>query len=154
MKDDEGRRVARREGRDGLEDTILRTRRLRGVASEEVVARLRRRELAHGREHTERVAGEHDDVARLAVDGTRDLRVRDELDRVRATSVLRDGDVLVVGFARDRVVDDILEDATEPDGVEDLRLLLAREANALGVTTALDVEDTVVRPDVLVIADE
>ena len=154
MKDDEGRRVARREGRDGLEHAVLGTRRLRGVAGEEVVARLRRRELAHGREHAERVAGEHDDVARLAVDGARDLRVRDELDRVRAARVLRDAHVVVVGHARRRVVHDVLEDAAELDRVEDLGLLLRGEVDALGVAAALDVEDARVGPDVLVVADE
>ena len=119
-----------------------------------MVLRLLGRELADRREDTEGIAGEHDDVARLLVDHAGDLRVRDELDRVRATSVLRNGDVLVVGFARDGVVDDVLEDATEANGVVDLGLLLARETDTLGVTATLDVEDTVVGPDVLVVTDE
>lgn len=43
---------------------------------------------------------------------------------------------------------------TYANGVEDFRLLLRVEADALGVATTLDVEDTSVGPDVLVVSDE
>ena len=81
----------------------------RGVASQEVVARLLGRELRDGRENAERVAGEHDDVLGLRLDKARNLRVRDELDRVRSARVLRDACIFVVGHACDRVVHDVLE---------------------------------------------
>jgi hypothetical protein len=119
-----------------------------------VVARLLGREPADRGQDAERVAGEHDNVARLAVDGAGDLRVRDELDRVRAARVLRDRDVVVVRDARAGVVDDVLEDRAEADRVEDLRLLLRGEVDRLGVAAALDVEHARVGPDVLVVADE
>ena len=118
-----------------------------------MVAGLLRRELAHGREHAERVAGQHDDVARLAVDHGRDARVRDEVDRVRAARVLRDAHVVVVRLARERVVHDVLEDGAEADRIEDLGLLLGGEVDRLRVAAALDVEDTGVGPDVLIVAD-
>ena len=126
----------------------------RGVASQEVVARLLGRELRDGREDAERVAGEHDDVLGLRRDMARDLRVRDELDGVRAAGVLRYARVVVVGHARDGVVHDVLEHGSEPDRVEDLRLLLRAEVDALCVAATLNVEDAVIGPDVLVVADE
>ncbi len=67
MEDDERRAVARREGGDRLEDTVFSSGGLRGVAREEVVARLLGGELADGGEDTEGVACQHDDVRRLAV---------------------------------------------------------------------------------------
>lgn len=52
------------------------------------------------------------------------------------------------------MVDDVLEDAAKADRVVDLGLLRGGEVDAFRVTSALDVEDTGVGPDVLVIADE
>ena len=126
----------------------------RGVASQEVVRGLLRRELRNRGEHTERIAGEHDDVLGLRLDEARDLRVRDELDRVRAARVLRDRHVVVVGHARRGVVHDVLEDRAEADRVEDLGLLLRGQVDALGVAAALNVEDTSVRPDVFVVTNK
>ena len=62
-----------------------------------MVAGLLRRELAHRRKHAKGVAREHDDVARLAVDNAGYVRVGDELDGIRATRVLGDPDVVIVG---------------------------------------------------------
>ena len=154
MENDERCAVARRERRDGLEDAVLGTGRLGRVARKEVVARLLGRELRDGREHAERVAGEHDDVLGLGRDMAGDLGVLDVLDRVRAARVLGNAGVVVVGDARDGVVHDVLEHGAEPDRVEDLRLLLRAEVDALCVAATLDVEDALVRPDVLVVADE
>jgi hypothetical protein len=119
-----------------------------------VVARLLGRKLRDGWQDAERVAGEHDNVARLALDHARNLRVGDVLDRIRAARVLGDRYVFVVGLARDWVVHDVFEDGPEADGVKDFWLLLARETDALGVAAALDVEDARVGPDVLVVADQ
>ena len=127
---------------------------IRSVSGQEVVAGLLGRELAHRRKHTKGIARKHDDVAGLAVDSTRYMRVRDELDRICAARVLGDADVVIVGRTRSRVVDNILEDAAKADRVVDLGLLCGGEVDALGVTATLDVEDTSVGPDVLVITDE
>lgn len=112
------------------------------------------RELADGWQDAESVAGQHDDVARLLINRARDLRIRDELDRVRATRVLRYGNVVVVGHTTDGVVNDILKNRAEPDGGVDLGLLLGGEIDALGIAATLNVEHTGVRPDVLVVPDE
>lgn len=90
----------------------------------------------------------------LAVDNTRDLSVGNILNRVGATSVLKDADVVIIRNSGNRTVDDILKDAAIFDGVENIRLLLRREVDALGITSALNVEDTIVRPHMLVVTDE
>ena len=59
-----------------------------------------------------------------------------------------------VDFSRVLIKHDILEDASEADGIPDLGFFLFFETDALGVAAALDVEDAVVTPAVLVVADE
>lgn len=135
-------------------DREIEKKNSRSVTGQEVVAGLFRRELAHRRKNTESVAGQHDDVLRLRIDRTRNPGIGDVLDRVRASCVLGDADIVVVWYPGVRVVDDVLEDRTEADGVEDLGLLLGGEVDALGVAAALDVEDTSVGPDVLVVTNE
>lgn len=111
-------------------------------------------EAGYGGEDTESIASEHDDVGGLTVGDTWDLRVGDVLDRVGTTGVLGDGDVVVIGYTVGGVVDDVLEDRTEFDGTVDLGFLLGTEVDALGVASTLNVEDTGVGPDVLVVADQ
>lgn len=127
---------------------------LRGVTSQEVVAGLFRGELADGRKHTESITGQHDDVSGLLVNNARDLSVGNVFDRVSATSILSDADVIVIWNARHGVIDDVLEDATVANGVVDIRFLLCGEVNALGVASTFDVEDTSVGPDVLIVTNE
>lgn len=115
---------------------------IRGVASQEVILRLLGGKLANGREDTESIASQHDDIAWLPVDHAGNLRVRDVFDRVRAAGVLRDRNVVVIRHTRDGIVDDVLQDRAETDGVEDFWLLLSGEVDGLGVATTLDVEDT------------
>lgn len=154
VKDDEGCTVAGGEGWDRLQDTVLGTRSLRSVTSQEVVAGLLRGEAGDGREDTEGIASEHDDVTRLTVDDAGNLGVGNVFDGVGAASVLGDADVIVVRRTSSGVVDDILEDGTELDSVEDIGLLLGREVDALSVATTFDVEDASVGPDVLIITDQ
>ena len=117
---------------------------LRGVTGQEVVASLLGSQFADRWENTESIAGEHDDVFRLALDYAGNASIGDELDGVSATGVLRDADIIVVGLARNDVVDDVLEDGTKTDGVVDLGLFFGGKVNAFGVAPTLDVENTVV----------
>jgi hypothetical protein len=119
-----------------------------------VVTSLFRGQSANGRKNPKGIASQHDDVGGLTVDNARDLSVGDKLNRVGATSVLSDADVIVIRNSGNRAVDDILKDAAKFDGVKDIRLLLRREVDALGVTSTLNVEDTSVRPDMFVVTDE
>jgi hypothetical protein len=119
-----------------------------------VVASLLRRELTDGRQDTEGVAGQHDDVARLAIDHTGNLGVRDELNGVCTTCVLGNADIIVVGNTINGVVDDVLEDGTVTYGIKYLGLLLCGEVDSLGITSTFDVEDTGVGPDMFIVTNE
>ena len=119
-----------------------------------MVACLLGREFADGREHAECITREHDDIARLAVDGAGYVRIRDKLDRIRASCVFRDADIVVVGSPRCGVVNNVLEDTAKADSVVDLGLFGCGEVDGLGVASTLDVENTSIRPDMLVVADE
>lgn len=150
----EGLGEARREGGLGLGDTLFGTGHLGRVTRDEVVHGLLGAELGDGREDTTGVACEENDVGRVAAGNAGNLGVLDVLDGVCATSVLGEGGVIVVDDSGGGVEDDVLEDGTELDGVENIGLLLGGEANALGVAAALNVEDTSVAPAVLVITDQ
>ena len=126
----------------------------RTVPCQEMVACLRGSELAHRWKHAKGIACEHDDVARLAVDDARDFGVRDVVNRIGTASVLGDANIIVVWHTRKRVVDDILEDTSEANGVEYLGLLFTGEVDTFGIAPALDVEHASVRPDMLVVTDE
>ena len=119
-----------------------------------MVARLLGSKLANRGQHTERIARQHDDIARLTIDDTRDLGIGNELNGVRAAGVFGDVDIVVVGRTVCGVVDHVLEDRAEPDGVEDLGLFFCGEVDAFGVAPSFDVEDAGVGPDVLVVTDK
>ena len=80
--------------------------------------------------------------------------VRDLLERIGGAGVL--GLRVVVEVDDTTLVhDDVLEDRPEgPRGLVDLRLGLGRESDHLGVAAALEVEDPVLAPAVLVVADQ
>ena len=52
------------------------------------------------------------------------------------------------------IEENILQDTSEFEGSVDLRLLLFRQANAFGVATSFDVENTIRSPTVLIITNE
>lgn len=124
VEDNEGLTVTCGEGGGWLDDTVLGTRSLGGVSSDKVVGSLLGCQPGNRWEDTESVATKHDDVGRLSVGDTRDLGVGDVFDGVGTSSVLGNADIVVVGYSVCGVVNDILEDGSELDGTEDLRLLL------------------------------
>lgn len=119
-----------------------------------MVAGLLGAELADRWKDTESITSQHDDVVGVRVDDTRNPGTGNEVDGVSATSVLSDADVIVVGHTRRGVVDDILEDGSEADSPEDIGLLLSGKVDALGVASTLDVKDTGIRPNVLVVTNK
>src|SRR5436305_8620566 len=80
--------------------------------------------------------------------------VFDEVYGIRGAGVLGLAVVVVVGSASVRSESRVLEHAAEAQGVPDLRFVLARELDALGVASAFEVENTVRAPSMLVIADQ
>lgn len=76
-----------------------------------------------GGKDTEGVATEHNDVGGLTVCDTGDLGIRNVLDGVCTSSVLGNGNVVVVGFPVGRIVNNIFEDGAKLDGIEDLGFL-------------------------------
>ena len=107
-----------------------------------MVTSLLRGELTDGWQHAESVTSQHNDIAWLAVDETRDLGVGNEFDGVSTASVLSDRNIVVVRYTRCRVVNDVLEDGTKPDGIEDFGFLLSGKVDSLGVASSFDVKDT------------
>ena len=150
----EGLGEARGEGGLGLGDTILGTGHLGGVTGDEVEHGLLGGELGDRGQNTASVASEQDDVGGVVVALAGDLGVLDVLNGVGTAGVLGQGGVIVVDNTADGVEDNVLQDGTEADGVENIGLLLAGETNALGVAATLDVEDTSVGPAVLVVTDQ
>ena len=110
--------------------------------------------FANRRENAKSIAGQHDDVRRLTLHQTRNLGIRDVLNRIRAPCVLSNANVIVIRRAGDRVVHYVFEDAAKADGVIDVGFLLGGEVDAFGITTSFDVKNASIGPDMLVISDE
>src|SRR5205823_14802390 len=101
----------------------------------------------------ERVAGQKENIVRMAAAAGR-LDVVNELHRVRRPRVLSVLLAAVIGSPRARIEDDVFQHGAETDGVPDLRLVRLRKIDALGVTAAFEIENALVGPAVLVVADE
>src|SRR5215210_6934770 len=126
---------------------------LGGVAREEVVGGLARRESAYGGQHAEGVGGQKQDGGGMDAPAFWD-RARYVLQRVGDAGILRQHAVGVVYFARAPVHNHVLEHGPKADGVPDLGFLLGGEVYRLRVAAALEVEDSRIRPAVLVVADQ
>ena len=153
MLREEGGAEARRERRLRLRDADLGARHLGRVAGEEVEERLLRRQPRDRRQHPEGVRGEHDDGGRVPRALRRQV-VRDLLELVGGARVLRLRVVVEVEHAA-LVHDDVLEHRPERlRRAVDLGLGLRGQPDHLRVAAAFHVEDAVVRPAVLVVADQ
>ena len=106
-----------------------------------MIAGLLRSELTNGREDTERIAGQHNNIRGLTVGQARNLGVGNVLNRVRTPCVFCDTDIIVVGNPGDRVVDNIFENATELDCVVNFWFFLGREIDTFGIATSFNIED-------------
>src|SRR5512133_2994257 len=151
--EEERRAEAGREGRLRLCDADLGARQLRREAGQEVEDRLLTAEAGERWEDPEGVGGEEDDRARVARALFR-KRVGDLFQLVSRARVL--GLRVVVEVEDAALVDDhVLEHRSPgPRRRVDLRLRLLREPDHLGIAAALEVEDPVVAPAVLVVADQ
>ena len=62
--------------------------------------------------------------------------------------------IIVINHARILVKNDIFEHRPKTDRIVNFRLARLRKANALGVTTALKIENTAIAPPVFIIANK
>jgi hypothetical protein len=77
-----------------------------------VVACLLRGKFAYRWEDTERIACQHDDVTGLSLHHAWDLGIRNVFNRVGATGVLRNGNIVIVRGTHCGVLHDILQDGS------------------------------------------
>ncbi|QTK80153.1 hypothetical protein AT6N2_C2567 [Agrobacterium tumefaciens] len=155
------RRVARHEGcakacGEGgfrLGHALFRAGDLCGVTGEEVVHGLLRRQPGDRRQHAEGVGRQHDDRPWMA--GNAGLRrIRDEVQRISAAGVFRQRVIVEVRNAV-FVQHDVFQNRAETVGRSvDFWLGFSRKFDRLGVATALEIEDAMFAPAVLVIADQ
>ena len=119
-----------------------------------MVHRLARIKLGDRRHDAERVRRQHHDV--LGVSGASGWRrIRDEVQGVRDARILGPRGVVEIGNARQRIEDDVLHDRAEALACRiDFGLGFARQLDRLGIAAALEIEDAVAAPTVLVIAEQ
>ena len=137
-----------------LGDADLRTGDLGGEAGDEVVHGLVLIQLADGRQHAVGIRRQEDDGLGDAGAHAGQLGVGDILHRIAHAGVDGQRIVVEVELAGVGIHHHVLHQSAKLDGVVDLRLALGAEVDALGVAAALEVEHGIVRPAVLVIADE
>ena len=119
-----------------------------------MIHRLLGRQLGDRRQDPEGIRGQHYDIAGMLGD-TRARGVRNELQRIGAPRILGEVRIVEVEGTGFMIDDDILQNAAEaPCRREDFGLRLRRQSDHLGIAAALEVEDPVGAPAVLVIADQ
>ena len=153
MQLQEGLAEACREGGGGLGYAALGARKLCGEAGQEVVLGLLGREDGNGGQNAECVRGKEDDVLcrGSCAHGAHD--VLDVVDGVRNSGVLGDGLIIKVDLAV-CVDGHVLEQSVALYRIVDIGLGLLVEVYDLRVAAALEVENAVIVPAVLVVADE
>ena len=124
-----------------------------GVAADEMVHRLLRREFADRGQNTESVAGEQDDVAGMSAHA-RGLGVGDKLDGVGSACIFRNGRVVVIDLTRVGIHNDVFQHRSETDRGKDGRFLFGGQVNCFGVTAPFDIENAVVGPAMFVVSDQ
>src|SRR5207245_1428724 len=106
-----------------------------------------------GGQHAVGVACQEEHVARvLAL--AREFGIGNVLQRIGGAGVFGDRGVVEIGPARGGIDNDVFQDAAEAQRLENLRLVGSGEMNALGIAAALEIEDAVLGPAVLVVADQ
>ena len=154
MQRQERRAEAGRERRLRLGHALLGARHLGRVAGQKMIHRLRWIEFGDRRQHAEGVAGQHDDVLGMAGAPCR-RGVGDELERI--------GDAGVLGLRtrrRNRACATPDPASRSPSPCRNARSSHRSPApprakpDRLGVAAALEIEDAVAAPAMLVVADQ
>lgn len=85
---------------------------------------------------------------------TRDFCIRNVLDRIGAASVFGYGAIIEINATSDFIIDNILKNTSESNCIKDLRFFLTGQVYTLGITAALNVEDSMIGPAMLIITDQ
>ena len=121
-----------------------------------MVHSLLRVKLADGWHDTEGVTSEEDNVLGVSTDG-RNLDIPDVLKWIAHTCVRRQADVIVVNDALLTfllVIPRILNDRAKLHSIKNIWLFCARKSISLGIAATLKVENSIIVPAMLVVADE
>src|SRR4030095_10423705 len=130
----------------------LGARDLCSVAAYEMIHRVRWRKGSNRWQHAERIAREENHIGWMARD-TGNFRVLNELNRICATSVLRDARVGVIDITI-LVEHHVFEHGAKAQSLKNIRLVLGREVDRLCVAAAFNVEDAFVAPNVFVVSNK
>ena len=141
------------EGRGGLGDAALGSCELGGEAAQEVVFGLLGGQLGYGRQNSERICGQEDDLGGVAGLRYRLNYILDVVDRVGYTGIFGYALVCEIDLAV-CIYGDVLKEGVTADGVVDVRFVLLGEVDDLGVAAAFVVEYSVIVPAVLVVTDK
>ena len=82
------------------------------------------------------------------------LGVLNELEGVRSSSVFCDGNITIVDLLCEVFEHNVLEYGAKSHGIIYLWFLLFAQVDAFGVTTAFNVENSIVSPNMLIITDK
>ena len=105
------------------------------------------------RQNTESIGGQEDDVLSVGACGDRTDDLLNVVDGVGNAGVLGDGAVSEVALAV-LINSNVLQQSVALDGVVDIGLGVSIQVDDLCVAAALEIEDAVVIPAVLVVADQ
>src|SRR5262249_44428066 len=144
-------KTGRKRCRDRLQ-TQLAPGNFLGIAADVMIHRLGLRERPDRWQYAECVTGQKNNVRRVACNAW-NLRVLDEFYRISAASVLRNADVCII-YQMVLIEHHVLEHRAKTERLEDLRFVLGRQIDGLGVATPFDVENALVTPAMLIVANE
>ena len=134
-------------------DADLCTSYLGGEAGNELIHSSFLGKTADRRQNAEGVSCQEDDNCGDTANAG-NCCIGDVLDRIADSGVLSKSSVVIVRLSCIGVDNNVLYERTELDSIVDLGLALSAEVDALSIAAALDVEHAVLRPAVLVVADE
>lgn len=137
-----------------LKDTVLGTSHLGSITRNEVVHCLCVVQFADGGKYGACIAGEENDILWVGISNAGNLRVANVFNGVAGSRILGQCVIVVVNLSAFGIEYDVLKNGSEANGVENIRFLLCRQANTLGVAPTLDVENTCIRPAVLIVTDQ
>ena len=132
---------------------LFGTGNLGGIAGQEVIHCLRRRELGNRRHDAKCICRQHDDIARMRCK-SRSRGIGNEVERIGTTGVFGQRTVVKVRHTT-LIENDIFENSAKAlSSCENLRLGLGRQPDGLCVAATLKVEDAVSAPAMLIVTDQ